>query len=195
LLIALLGCGGVLFVCMLICGGALAYGIKWGMDQVNAIAGEYENKGYKRHFGQVVEVGQSPTEKTVYVCQLLTVTDDVEVDIAIVSQVAELKANIHGDVDFAGQVLKLEKGCTIDGDLRIKNAQAIEIEGEVKGDITGNYMMLKYGDKTYGPGQSPSSPSGDKSDPPPPKPPTEVTPAPAKPVEPISPEAPEVPKA
>jgi hypothetical protein len=170
----------MMLVGVILCGGLAFFGVRWGMQQVDALAAEFEEKGYKRQMGQIVQVDQSPGEKTVYVCQVLTITKDVDVDIAIVSQVAEIKADIHGDVDFVGQVLKLDRGCVIDGDLRVKNAQSVEVLGEVKGKISGNYMVLNYQGETFRGGQStvpPTDASQPSTPPSAPHAPTEPIPA------------------
>jgi hypothetical protein len=153
----LIGCGGAGLLGVVLCGGLAFFGFRWGMDQVNAMSKEFEDQGYQRQMGQVVQVDKSPAQKTVYVAQVVQITKDVDVDIALICQVAEIKADVHGDVDFMGQILTLDAGRTIDGDLRIKNAQSVEIKGEVKGEISGNYMVLRHQGKSYGSGQSPSS--------------------------------------
>jgi hypothetical protein len=139
LLLILLGCGGVMFVGLLVCGGLIFVGTRWGMQQVNEFAQPFENQGYVRQSGQVIQVNQPVTEDTLYVCQVLTITADVDADIAAACQVLEIKANIHGDVDFFGQVLKQHPGSVIDGDLRVKAAQSVELDGEVKGKVIRNY--------------------------------------------------------
>jgi hypothetical protein len=195
----LLGCGGLMLVTVVLCAGGLFFGFRWGMQQVNKMTEEFVAQGYEKQMGQMIQVSQSPATKTVYVCQMLTITEDVDVDIAAVSQMVEVKADIHGDLDFIGQVLKVHPGCVIDGDLRVKNGQAIEISGEVKGKISGNWMVLNYRGKQYGPGNTPTKDEGDSKlepaipvpleAPVPPLPPAAPTP-PAAPVPPTPPAAP-----
>jgi hypothetical protein len=153
-----------------------------GMQVLDQMSEEYVAKGYRKEMGQVIQVGQSPETKTVYVCQVLKVTADVDQDMAAVCQMMEVHANIHGDLDFAGQVLVVKPGAVIDGDLRVKNAQSVQIEGEVKGSISGNYMVLTYKGSSYSAGQSP-------------KPAEAPADAPESPVAPESPEAPVTPEA
>jgi len=155
----LIGCVGVLFVGVLLCGGVGFFGYQWVMEKANAFADKYVAQGYEKQQGQAIQVNQSPAQKTVYICQVLDITKDVDVDIAIACQIAEVKANIHGDVDFLGQVLNIHEGVVIDGDLRVDAAQVVEIHGEVKGKITGNYSVLNYKGKQYAGGTSPSDES------------------------------------
>jgi hypothetical protein len=152
----LLGCAGVMLVGVLLCGGFGVYGYRWAINQIDQFAEEHEKKGYERQAGQVIEVNESPSTNTVYVCQVLKIQSEVDVDLAIMSQVAEIHADIHGDVEFFGQVLQVDKGVKIEGDLFVKNAQLVEINGEVTGKITGNYQQLKYGGKRYSSGKSPT---------------------------------------
>jgi hypothetical protein len=154
----LIGCGVIGLLGILACAGVGVWAFRWGMQQVDAVAKEFVDSGYERQMGQAIEVVQSPEKKTVYVCQVLNVRKEVDVDIAVVSQVCEVHADIHGDVDFFGQVLKVDSGVVIHGDLRVKNAQVVEIHGEVKGTISGNYMVLNQ-EKSFGPGQSPNPPA------------------------------------
>jgi hypothetical protein len=178
----LLGCGGLILVCGLVCAGIVAWGYSWVSQQVANMTEEFEAKGYKKQMGQVIQVDQSPQEKTVYAAQMLKITEDIDVDIAVVCQMMEIEADIHGDVDFMGQVLKVKSGCVIDGDLRIKNAQVIEIQGEVKGKISGNYMTLSYQGKTYGPGQQlPENLQAPNAAPPAQAPPAQAEPAKSEP--------------
>lgn len=158
----LLGCGGLILVSLVLCAGVGFWGFTWVNKQVSQVTEEFEAKGYEKQMGQVIDVNQSPAKNTVYASQVLKINKDVDVDIAVVCQMMEVHADIHGDVDFLGQVMKVDSGCVIDGDLRIKNAQVVEIHGEVKGKITGNYMMLNYQGKPYGPGQFPPAPASEK---------------------------------
>ena len=143
LMIALIGCAGVGVLGMLLCGGLAFFGVRWGMQQMNAFAQEFEDQGYVKKAGQVIVVDQEISEKTVFVGQILTIQEEVDADIAVFCQVLEIKADIHGDVDFFGQVVKVHPGCVIDGDLRVRAAQVVEIDGEVKGEVTGSYQLKK----------------------------------------------------
>jgi hypothetical protein len=154
----MMGCGGLILVCLVLCAGGTFWAYSWVNKQVSQVTEEFEAKGYEKQMGQVIEVNQSPAKKTVYASQVLKINKDVDVDLAVVCQMMEVNADIHGDVDFLGQVMKVNSGAVIDGDLRVKNAQVIEIHGEVKGKITGNYMVLNYKGKSYSSGQSPSDP-------------------------------------
>lgn len=165
----LIGCGVIGLLGVITCAGVGIFAFRWGMGQVNKITDEFVAQGYERQMGQAIELSKSPEKKTVFVCQLLQIRKDVDVDIAVVSQMCEVHADIHGDVDFFGQILKVDSGVVIDGDLRVKQGQVIEINGEVKGKITGSYMMLKYKGKTYQSGETPPAadegPSQDHSQP------------------------------
>jgi hypothetical protein len=154
----MIGCGGLILVSLLLCAGVSFWAFSWVNKQVSQVTEEFEAKGYEKQMAQVITVNESPAKDTVYASQVLKINKDVDVDIAVVCQVMEVHANIHGDVDFLGQVMKVDSGCVIDGDLRIKNAQVVEINGEVKGKISGSYMVLNYKGKSYASGQSPSDP-------------------------------------
>jgi hypothetical protein len=154
----LIGCGGFLLLMVVLCGGVSIWTWRWVSQQVAQVTQEFEAKGYAKQIGQVIEVKNSPANNTVYACQVLKITENVNVNIAAVCQIMEVEANIHGDVDFLGQVLKVHSGCVIDGDLRVKNAQVVEINGEVKGKVSGNYMVLNQSAKNDGSELAPSAP-------------------------------------
>ena len=63
-------------------------------------------------------------------------------DLALMCQVAELHGTISGDVDFYGQIIRINDDCIIDGDLNIKGAQIVELKGVVMGEVTGSYAII-----------------------------------------------------
>ncbi|MBM4092307.1 MAG: hypothetical protein FJ276_23200 [Planctomycetes bacterium] len=125
----------------LVCGGVFFFGWK-GYSRVSELAREFEQRGYTRVQGQVVEVTQPVSAPTVYIAQVLRVKADVHGDLAVLAQVAEIEATVNGDIDFVGQTLAVKKTGVVTGDIRCRAAQSIDVQGTVKGDITGTYQAL-----------------------------------------------------
>lgn len=159
----LFGCAAVMLVVVVLCAGGGIYGYRYVIQKVDAFAAKFETEGYERVSGQAIDVTQSPENKPIYVCQVLTVSEEVNVDIAIAAQIAEIKADVHGDVDFFGQVLKIHEGVTIHGDVRVEMAQLVEIRGEVEGEVTGSYQILEYPKKASSQTAAPRT-TGEKPD-------------------------------
>lgn len=138
-----LGCGALLLTCMLACCGGAAYLGWWGWSKVDAFAQEFVAKGYRRQSGQVLVVPGPVDEPTVYTGQVVRIEGEVNADIAIMSQMAEISGEVDGDIDFYGQVLHVQPGAVVKGDIRVKGAQVVTIEGVVDGEITGDYGVLQ----------------------------------------------------
>jgi hypothetical protein len=137
-----IGCGvaaGVMIV--VVCAGVIVAAI-WGFNKVNAFAREFEQKGYVRVQGQVIEVTQPVSTPTVYTCQVVKIKSDVNADVAIMCQVAEVYSTIDGDVEFFGQSLTIRPEAVITGDLKVRGAQVVDIQGRVDGQVSGNYQAI-----------------------------------------------------
>ena len=139
----LVGCGVLMLLgCALACGGVIFLGWK-GYSQVDKFAREFEQRGYARVQGQVVDVTKPVSSDTVYVAQVLKIKADVHGNLAIMAQVVEIEATVDGDIDFLGQVLVVKKTGVVKGDIRARAAQVIDVQGTVEGKITGAYQALQ----------------------------------------------------
>lgn len=138
----LIGCGVVVLLGGVLACGGIIFGVRYGMAQLDKLTAEYEAKGYTKVAGQVFEVSASPSTPTVYLGQVLTIKGDIHVDLAAVVQVMEVDAKIDGDLDFMGQLLHIKPNGVITGNVRVKGAQQIVVEGQVLGEITGSYTNL-----------------------------------------------------
>ncbi len=145
----LVGCLGFFLLGLLACGGFGYFAYTRVQETLGQFTKEYTDKGYVQESGQMVQVSQSPTEPTVYFAQSVTISVPVQVDVAIIAQVAQIKADIQGDLDFMGQSLMIQPEAVIHGDLHIKAGQSIIIQGKVLGKISGDYQVLQYNEKTF----------------------------------------------
>jgi hypothetical protein len=139
----LLGCGTLVCIAgILACSGIVFLGWK-GYTQLDSFAREFERRGYTRAMGQVMDVTDPISKPTVYVAQVVKFKADVHGDLALMAQVVEIEATVHGDIDFLGQVLTVKEGAVVKGDIRVRGAQVINVQGVVEGKITGTYQNLR----------------------------------------------------
>ena len=61
-----IGCAVVAVVIVATCGGLAYFGYSWAMGKVDEVAKKYEDDGYKRVTGQVIELRDPVSEPTVY---------------------------------------------------------------------------------------------------------------------------------
>jgi hypothetical protein len=134
-----IGCGVTALLLILICGGLAWYGYNYFIKQAEAFVSDFESKGYVRTSAQVVDVNQPLSQSTVYFAQVVRVNANVDGNLAFAVQVAEINSTVNGDIDFFGQALKINKGAVVTGDVRVKGAQVVDIQGTVQGQVSGSY--------------------------------------------------------
>ena len=131
----LIGCGIGCLGLILIAAIFVAVSVYFARDLMKQVTAEFEELGYKKVAGQVIEVHQETTEPTLYVGQMVKLTAGAKADVAIVGQAAEIHGTINGNLFFRGQVLRVMPGAVITGNLDVQ-AQVLENEGSVQGEIT-----------------------------------------------------------
>lgn len=144
LAIVLTGCGSILLFGVIAACGLGIWGYRWGMQQVDQYAAEYEAQGYERVIGQVIDVSSPVDEPQVYTAQVVTIRTDVNADLALMCQVVEIHGTVTGDIDFYGQVLTVKSDGVVNGNINVKGAQMIDVQGTLNGDVTGSYQVLNW---------------------------------------------------
>ena len=140
----IIGCGSGCLVLVLVLIGLIVFGAHFFSAKVEKMSSEFEDLGYEKVSGQMLEITESPTEPTLYLGQSVKLLDDVDTDVAIVAQAAEIHATVNGTVHFRGQMLTIQPKAVLKKDLDLK-AQIVQIYGTVEGEITGQYQVI---DKT-----------------------------------------------
>ncbi len=92
----------------------------------------------------MIEETQPIDSSRVYTAQVVIIRDDVEADIAIMSQSAEIHGTVNGDIDFLGQVLIIQSNAVVTWDVRVEMGQLIQVQGTVEGEVTGSYQILDW---------------------------------------------------
>ena len=144
LVVALLGCGTIILLGMIAICGLGIWGYSWGMKQVDQFAAEYEAKGYERKTGQMMDVTEPVDKPRVYTAQLVTIRSEVNADLALMCQVVEIYGTVNGNIDFFGQMLTIKPGAVVNGNINVKGAQVIAVEGTLNGEVTGSYQVLNW---------------------------------------------------
>ena len=80
------------------------------------------------------------------------------------AQVVEIEGTVNGDIDFLGQLLTVKKGGVVEGEIRCRMAQVVQIEGDC-GDVTGTYDVLNWPDRPATPNESAAA-DAEAADPP-----------------------------
>jgi hypothetical protein len=142
----LIGCGIGCLVLIILSGLILGvggyFGYKYVIGKVNTWSKEFEDMGFEKVKGQIIEIANDVNVPTLYMGQTVKIMGDCKKDIAIIAQTAEIHGKVDGTVYFRGQVLVIQPRAVIEGDLDVK-AQSIEIYGQVKGQIKGSYQTLE----------------------------------------------------
>ncbi len=129
----------VLFILVVVLG---VYGVRYGMKKIEEMSGEFEQQGFVKVMAQSIEVTDEVTEPTVYLGQMVKIVGDCSDDIAIIAQMAQIHGEVAGTLYFRGQILTIEPGAHLQGDLDLK-CQVATIYGKVDGQITGQYGKLQ----------------------------------------------------
>lgn len=111
-------------------------------ESVDRFAARYEQRGYQRVVDSIVSIDEEISEPTIVFASSTTVRGEARSGLVVVSQVANLHADVHGDLEFFGQILSIDKNVTIHGDLHIHRATVVNLHGELKGELTGDYRNV-----------------------------------------------------
>ncbi len=133
------GCGCLVLVGLLVGGGAVGYhyAMAWVDEQVQP----FEQRGFERVTGQQLLITSAPSKPTVYVGQIIKITCDCDVEIAIVGQMAEIHGKMSKKVYFRGQMLVIQPQAKLLQGLDYK-AQVVQKFGKIKGEITGEGQLI-----------------------------------------------------
>ncbi|MEM7476576.1 MAG: polymer-forming cytoskeletal protein, partial [Planctomycetota bacterium] len=75
-------------------------------------------------------------DKLILHSQVVRLEVDCSTDLVVFAQSCDLEGEVHGDLYFGGQVLTLERGALVHGDVHILGAQVAFIKGTVQGNLT-----------------------------------------------------------
>lgn len=110
---------------------------------------DFVAKGFRKVSGPLIQVTEDIREPTVFVGEVVSITADASADVAVVALTAEVHGNIAGSLFFRGQMLAIYPGAEIGKDLDAR-ATFIQLLGDVKGEIRGEYKTLSRTPPKFG---------------------------------------------
>jgi cytoskeletal protein CcmA (bactofilin family) len=133
---------GVGCLVVLIGFAVLTYvGVRFVRKQYAAVMERFENQGYRKVEGQIIDVTERVTDPTLYLGQSVRIRAGSERGLAFVAQTVEISGTVQGNVYFAGQVLTINKDAELMQDVEV-TAQVINNYGTIHGAIKGVYQAL-----------------------------------------------------
>ncbi len=138
-----LGCGiGCLVVILLlVVGGFVAWRVVQG--KINDATKELAEKGFTNvKTGQMLDVNEPVTEKTLFRGQVVRLMSDCATDVAILAQAAEIHGTVEGRVYFRGQVLTIQPRAVVKNGLDA-NGQIVQVLGQLDGEVTGSAKVVR----------------------------------------------------
>ena len=154
-----IGCAvAIVLAAILVCGGiATWYFYSWG--QYQNFAAEFEQQGYTLSENTAISVERPMTGPVVFLGQAVNIETEIDGNVAIAARAANINGTIDGDLDFYGMVLNIDRNARITGEVRVRSANAVNIEGTVEGEVTGQWDVIE--DQR---GQQPQSPDEDQNE-------------------------------
>ena len=160
-----IGCAvTILLVIVLVCGGAITwYFVSWG--EYEQFADEFEQRGYTRMSGSGITIERDVSGPLVVIGWGVNVESDVDGALAIAAYGANIEGTVNGDLDFYGFGLNIGPNAHITGDIRIRSAAGVSIEGRVDGEVTGEWRALEDRRRPAReqPEEQPETPSDDQA--------------------------------
>ena len=83
-----------------------------------------------------------------YTCRSLDVEAEVNGNLEIIADDADIERSVFGDVIFKGEKLTVDSRATITGDLILDASKHVEISGIVEGSISGTFKQISAGKRT-----------------------------------------------
>lgn len=145
------GCGVATFIVLiLVCGGVI-WAANWLGNKVQAFVDEHEAAGFTIVDAEHLQVTSPIDVPTAYVGQSFIIDADASADLAFLCQSATISSHLQGNIeDFNGQMLTLQSGAEIDGDVSLGLVQVLTIKNGaiVHGNIhasTGQMITIEAG--------------------------------------------------
>jgi hypothetical protein len=161
-----IGCAATLLLMIVLVGVTAYFAWSWyGAEsgRLDEFAVEFEQQGYRRMDGRWIGITQPTTGPLIIRTHSLEIAEEVDGDLAVAAEFATIKSTVYGDLDFYGNVLIIEAGAVITGDVRVRRADVVTVHGTIQGELTGTWEVLAELDldQHMRQGQSPIGPDTD----------------------------------
>ena len=140
------GCGcGCLLIILIIAG--LGY---WGYRSATQYVRDFEDQGYSSVSGQQITVSQEDTVQgpVVYFGQQVFIRGTINGDVAMMCQQVTIEGTINGNLDLLVQQVTIAESGIVTGDLHAAGVQMLKNDGEIRGEITGDYQLIQRNKQT-----------------------------------------------
>lgn len=142
----IIGCAGLSLVAIIGMAVVIGFGIatfKRVLEQEIAdFSLPFEAQGFERRTGQVMHIRSDILVPTVLVGQVVEIHADTDADLAVLAQILKVHGTIDGTLTFRGQILEITPGAVITGDLDIRGAQSVQMNGRVDGEVHGTWQVM-----------------------------------------------------
>ncbi|MBX3375361.1 MAG: hypothetical protein KF817_16160 [Phycisphaeraceae bacterium] len=142
----IIGCAGLALVAIIGMAVVVGFGIvtfKRILEQEIAdFSLPFEAQGFERRTGQVMHIRSDILVPTVLVGQVVEIHADTDADLAVLAQILKVHGTIDGTLTFRGQILEIASGAVITGDLDIRGAQSVLMNGRVDGEVRGTWQVM-----------------------------------------------------
>ena len=135
------GCGcGCLLIILIIAG--LGY---WAYHSATQYVRDFEAKGYANISGLQITVGQDDVIEgpVVYFGQQIFIRGTINGDVAVMCEQLTIEGTINGNLDLLVQQVTIEESGVVAGNLNAEAVQMLKNDGEIRGEITGTYQLIK----------------------------------------------------
>jgi hypothetical protein len=137
-----IGCGSGCLVMILLGVALTVAGVVIAKNIITKYETELKEFGFETVVsGQTIEVNQPVTSPQLFKGQMVGIMTNCETDVAVLAQMCEVYGTIQGKLYFRGQMLVIHPGARIMDGIDIK-AQFMDNQGEVYGEITGEYQSM-----------------------------------------------------
>ena len=138
------GCGCLLIILVL---GGLGY---WAYNSMTAYVRDFEDQGYARVDGQQITIAKDEIVEgpVVYFGQQITIHGTINGDVAAMCQQLTIEGTINGNVDVFAQMVEILETGVITGNFHAEGVQLLQNNGDIRGEITGEYQLVKNSQQT-----------------------------------------------
>jgi cytoskeletal protein CcmA (bactofilin family) len=79
----------------------------------------------------------------VYLGQQVFIRGTINGDVAMMCQQLTIEGTINGNLDLLVQQVTIAESGVVTGDLHAEDVQMLKNDGEIRGEITGTYQLIK----------------------------------------------------
>ena len=146
-----IGCGSGCLVFILLLVAAILAGVFYVKNIITKYEDDLKSHGFETVVQeQMLEVVDPVSEPILFKGQMVRIMADCSTNMAVLAQACEVHGTVLGTFYFRGQVLTVHPGAELLGGADIQ-AQVLQNNGKIEGEITGKYQLLEAPSRTNPP--------------------------------------------